>query len=83
MTYDTDRKAFIIPVADMERASHQLLWAMSHVRRTAMMPLDGYKADGPMRSADFAQSGIFDAMQTLGMDTGAKRYNEVDLRSHT
>ena len=84
MTYDPDKKAFIIPMEDIGRITHQLLWAMKHVRKASNLPLDAYEeSPGLMQSADFAQNGIFDALVALGVSLPANRYFELDLRKYT
>ncbi len=83
MTYDPDKKAFVIPVQDMEEAVHRMQWAMVHIRLAGGLPLDGYKDhDGPMTSYDFAQSGIFDAIRTLGVSLNSDRFFKLDIRAH-
>ncbi len=83
MTYDPDKKAFVIPVQDMERAVGQMLWAMTHIRLAGGLPLDSYKDhDGPMTSYDFAQSGIHDAIKVLGVSLNSDRFHLLDLRKH-
>jgi hypothetical protein len=80
MTYDPLRKAFVIPADDMTRAAHYLRWSMNHIRCAAGLPLDRYKQEGAMQSPDFAQAGIFEAAKCLGLDLGATRPEDLDLR---
>lgn len=83
MNYNPIKKVIQITPDEAERAVMNLRHAMQYIRKAANLPLDTYKREsGPLSDADFAQKGILDACEALGMDCfdGARWGEQIDLR---
>lgn len=82
MKYDPKSNTFHISATDMQLAFHSLLYSMRNIRKMAGLPLDKYKHDGPLTDACYAQKGILDAANHLGIEMGGEWGEEIDLREN-
>lgn len=80
MKFHAPTGAFTVDQDDLQSATHGLLFAMRKIRKLAGLPLDKHERTGPLSAADHAQKAIIDAAAALGIDLGAQRGNELDLR---
>lgn len=80
MIYDATRDRFTVDHEKLKHAAGSFRYALRHIRKTAGLPLDRYKSDGMLTSADHAQKGIIDGAKALGIDLGADWGCELDLR---
>ncbi len=83
MIYDAQKDRFTVDHAQLKLAAGQFRYALQQVRKSAGLPLDRYRQDGPLTPADHAQKGIIDGAKALGVDLGADWGNELDLRGPT
>ena len=81
MTYDPKTKTLRVTPESMERAYHDLMWAMKNIREAFGLPLDKYEKPGQLEAPDFAMKGILDAAEALGIEMDARWGNELDLRN--
>jgi len=82
MLYDPIKNALIIEIKDVQRAAHSIRYTIAHIRKLAKMPLRGFKhQSGPMTDSEFAESALLDLAKELGIEIGATRYGELDVRS--
>lgn len=81
MKYIASSKSFTITEKELQHASYCLLWAIKHIRIIAKLPLDKYKKEHVgLTDADFAQKGILDAANAMGIDLGAEWGEQLDVR---
>jgi hypothetical protein len=84
MMYHAPTGRLALPVEDLKRSSHHLLWALKNIREASGLPLDRYTREhGPLTPADFAQIAVIEAAEVLGIDLGVTRmrFYELDLRA--
>lgn len=80
LTYNAATNKLEIDQETLALVADELLYAMRNIRELAGLPLDKYKNDMILGPSDFAQRGIISAANFIGINLGAKRGNEIDLR---
>lgn len=80
MRYHAPTKCFTVTHQDLDLAVTQLLWAIRCIREQAQLPLESHRREGKMEPPQFAEQGILDAAKTLGIDLGAARFGQLDVR---
>lgn len=79
MTYHAPTNQFTITQKDLAMASHSMRWAICNIRRGAGLDLKGYKIEGPMGEAHFAEAAVLDAARDLAINLGAERPGKLDV----
>jgi hypothetical protein len=82
MNYHAPTKQFTIHMGDLERASHDLLWAIKNIRLASNLDPKGYKREGPLENPQFAEIAILKAAKNMGIDLGADREGKLDVSEH-
>ena len=80
MKFHAPTRDFVVNVTAMAQSADELIWVIKHVRTMAGLPLEPYRHVGAMESAQFAEQGILDAASRLGIDLGATRHGQLDVR---
>jgi hypothetical protein len=83
MKYDPLTKRITIKTDDIDRAWHNIRWAIRAIRQAAGRPLEGGPdRDGPLDDADFAEAAILKAAEAIGLDLGpgSDRAGRLDVR---
>lgn len=80
MKYHAPTKSLTVSVDALEGAALALRYAIRNVRKQAGLPLEPYKGDVIMGPAQHAEAGILDAARCVGIDLGASRWGELDVR---
>lgn len=80
MTYNPKTNTLRVRPEDMQRAYDSLMWSLKNIRLAAGLPLDRYDRPGPLEAVDFAQKGILEAAEALGIEIDGRWGNELDLR---
>lgn len=82
MKYHAPTKGLTFEIRQLERASGSMLWAIASIRQAAGLPLGPRETPGPMKAPDFAEQGILDAAEALGIDLGESRYGRLDVSKY-
>ena len=80
MRYHAPTKSLTVSVDALEGAALALRHAIRNVRKQAGLPLEPYKGDVIMGPPQHAEAGILDAARYIGIDLGASRWGELDVR---
>lgn len=80
MKYHAPTKSILIDTSSLELIALALRCAARNVRELAGLPLGPYKHEGQMGSAQLAECWILDAAKYVGIDLGAERFGQLDLR---
>lgn len=82
MMYNPKSKSIEIPQNALDMVYHELLYAIRNIRQLAGLPLDKYKKEPGegFTPADLAQISILNAAKAIGIDMGAQRGEQLDVR---
>lgn len=80
MEYHEPTKSFVVTVGALERAAADMKWAIQNVRRQAGLPLGPHATETPMDAAQFAEAAILSAARNIGINLGAQRPGQLDVR---
>lgn len=80
MQYHAPTNQFTITVADLPRFAASLRHAIKKVREAAGLPLEGGPREFPMTAACHAEYSILHACMAIGIDLGATRPGQLDVR---
>ena len=80
MKYHAPTKAFTVSADALECASLALRYAIRNVRKQAGLPLEPHKGDVIMGPPQFAEAAILEAARHMGIDLGAQRHGQLDVR---
>lgn len=80
MQYHAPTKSLTVGFGDIEGAANSLRHAIRHIRILAELPLDSHKGETIMSSPQFAEAAILDAARRMGIDLGAHRHGQLDVR---
>ena len=80
MRFHQPTSSFVIHRQDLENAADALRWALRNIRACAGLPLGPYEHSGALSKADMAMKSILDAADAIGIDLGATRGSQLDLR---
>lgn len=89
MQYNPKNKALSVSVKDADRAASYLLAAIHYFRESHGLPREGLTPDQltkrpalPMPSGDTCEYCILGAADALGIDLGATRPGQLDVREY-
>ena len=82
MKYNPLKDTISVTTQEAGMAAFEMLYAIQMIRQIANLPMDKYEQEIPMSDADVAQQRVVDAAKAMGLDLGAERANELDLREH-
>lgn len=80
MTFDPRDKTLKISTEDLSSGGRDLLSAIHYFRKSAGLPLEGGKNDS---SKDTCEYCILKAAKHIGIDLGATRPGELDVRKYS
>lgn len=80
MKYHAPTKSFLIDQKSLEFVALSIPYIIRQIRLANDLPLDRYEQDGPLTPADHAMRGVLEVADKLGIETGARWGNELDVR---
>lgn len=80
MHYHAPTKQFTVSLDNLQSSASYMRFAIQMIRKSAGLPLEGGERSGPMTSACHAEQSILDASRLLGVDLGATRAGQLDVR---
>ncbi|ALN21817.1 hypothetical protein [Ectopseudomonas mendocina] len=82
MRYHAPSKQFTVSLDQLQSCTVNLLFAIKKIREAAGLPLDGTGRQGAIMSdACHAEQAILNACQSMGIDLGATRAGDLDVRN--
>lgn len=81
MHYHAPSKQFTVSHENLESSANILCFAIKMIRQSADLPLEGGEREGPMTSLCHAEQAILDAARMLGIDLGATRAGQLNVRA--
>jgi hypothetical protein len=66
----------------MDAAADNLLSALAYLRKITGKPLEPYERENGPDDCEMAGKAILDAAQNIGLNLGAKRPHQLDLRPY-
>lgn len=81
MIYHAPSNEFTVPLDSLKSGAASLRFAIKMIRQTAGLPLEGGERPVQMSDACHAEQAILDASRMLGIDLGAARAGQLDVRS--
>lgn len=81
MIYHAPSKQFTVSLDSLQSSAACLRFAIKKVRQAAGLPLEGGERPVQMSDACHAEQAILDASRMLGIDLGAARAGQLDVRS--
>ncbi len=81
MRFHAPTKQFTVSLDQIQSCTDNLQFAIKKIRQAAGLPLDGNAYQGAaMDDACHAEQAILNACQALGIDLGATRAGQLDVR---
>lgn len=80
MQYHAPTKGFVVEMDALAGAAFDLKWAIQQIRKQACLPFEPHKTEGAMGAPQHAEQAILDAARRLGIDLGAQRHGQLDVR---
>lgn len=81
MQYHASSKQFTVSLDDIQMCAGNMRFAIKMIRLSAGLPLEGApQSGGFMSEACHAETAILAACKTIGIDLGATRAGELDVR---
>ena len=80
MQYHAPTKALTVKMDALDGAAMCLRHAIRKVREMGGLPLEPHKDDVIMGPPQFAEAAILDAARYMGIDLGAQRHGQLDVR---
>jgi len=80
MRYHAPTKGFLIDQDALNFIALSVTYTIKQIRIANGLPLDSYEQDGPLTPADHAMRGVLEMADRLGIETGARWGNELDVR---
>ncbi|CAD0266076.1 conserved hypothetical protein [Pseudomonas veronii] len=81
MQYHAPSKQFTVSLDSLQRSTACMRFAIKKIRQTACLPLEGGERPVQMTDACHAEQAVLDASRMLGIDLGAARAGQLDVRS--